>query len=213
MQVRTFINLLKDHYSFRKWFLPIFIGGFSLILFYSDFPLPHGDDLFFAGTAVHYAKTGDFQNPGVLDYTAQFSEIQKPYWLVPLHMRALGWWLSLTNISDASIRSYVLLCIILTSIVLIKWSESLKDKSELVSYLIPIIVTFGFRWSLRPECTAIPLWTIGAFFLFHSLTKKKLWLGGSFLGLACLASQILIVPSAFLITASLFKIRKFIITY
>lgn len=170
-----------------------------------DFPLPHGDDLFFAGTAVHFAETGNFLNPGVLDYTAKFSEIQKPYWFVPLHMRSLGWWLSLTGVSDASIRIYVLLCIVITSLALIKWSKIAQDKSNLIPYLIPIIITFGFRWSLRPECTAIPLWTIGAFFLFHSHSKSKFWFGVSFLGLACLTSQILIVPSAFLVGGSIFK--------
>ena len=170
-----------------------------------DFPLPHGDDLFFAGTAVHFAETGNFLNPGVLDYTAEFSEIQKPYWFVPLHMRSFGWWLSLTGVSDTSIRIYVLLCILVTSLALIKWSKIAQDKSTLIPYLIPIIITFGFRWSLRPECTAIPLWTIGAFFLFRSHSKSKFWLGVSFLGLACLASQILIVPSAFMVCASILK--------
>ncbi|MAL85857.1 MAG: hypothetical protein CMI23_05825, partial [Opitutae bacterium] len=64
MQVDTTINLMKERLFVKKWSLPIFLGVFSLFLFYSDFPLPYGDDLFFAGTAVHYAKTGDFLNPG-----------------------------------------------------------------------------------------------------------------------------------------------------
>ena len=205
MRVNTCLNLLKFHSPNGNWQLSLFLGTFSFVLFYSDFPLPHGDDLFFSGTAVHYAETGNFLNPGVLDYTAEFSEIQKPYWFVPLHMRSLGWWLSLTGVSDTSIRIYVLLCIVLTSLLFIKWSKIALDNSTLVPYLIPVIIAFGFRWSLRPECTAIPLWTIGAYFLFHSQSKSKFWLGVSFLGLACLASQILIVPSAFLVGASIFK--------
>tara|TARA_B100000989_G_scaffold51893_1_gene34574 strand:+ start:2324 stop:3727 length:1404 start_codon:yes stop_codon:yes gene_type:complete len=205
MQVRILLNLLKDHLSFRKSILPIFLIAFSLFLFYSDFPLPHGDDLFFAGTSVHYAQTGNFLNPGVLDYTAEFSEIQKPYWFVPLHMRTLGWWLYLTDISDQSIRIYILLCIIITSLVFIKWSKISLSEPKIIPYLIPIIVTFGFRWSLRPESTAIPLWTIGAFLIFHSCDKKKFWFGVSFLGLACLASQILFIPSACIVLASLTK--------
>ena len=196
---------MKERLFVKKWSLPIFLGVFSLFLFYSDFPLPYGDDLFFAGTAVHYAKTGDFLNPGALDYTAKFSDIQKPYWFVPLHMRTLGWWLSLTNISDTSIRIYVLFCVIITSLVLIKWSKNSLKVLNIITLLIPIIVTFGFRWSLRPECTAIPLWTLGVFFLIHALTKKQLWLGVSFLGLGCLTSHILIIPSAFLIIASFLK--------
>ena len=205
MQVRALLNLLKDRPFLRKSLLPIFLGVFSLFLFYSDFPLPHGDDLFFAGTAVHYAQTGNYLNLGVLDYTAEFSEIQKPYYFVPLHMRTLGWWLYLTNISDSSIRIYILLCLIITILVLIKWSKISLREPKIIPYLIPIIVTFGFRWSLRPESTAIPLWTIGAFLIFHSYDKKKFWFGVSFLGLACLASQILLVPSACIILASIVK--------
>lgn len=205
MRVNTCLNLLNSHPANGNWLLVLFLGIFSLVLFYSDFPLPYGDDLFFTGTAVHFAETGNFLNPGVLDYTAKFSEIQKPYWFVPLHMRSLGWWLSLTGVSDTSIRIYVLLCIVVTSLALIKWSKIAQDKSNLIPYLIPIIITFGFRWSLRPECTAIPLWTIGAYFLFHSHSKSKFWLGISSLGLACLASQILIIPSASLVGASFFK--------
>ena len=93
MRVNTCLNLLNSHPANGNWLLVLFLGIFSLVLFYSDFPLPYGDDLFFAGTAVHFAETGNFLNPGVLDYTAEFSEIQKPYWFVPLHMRSLGWWL------------------------------------------------------------------------------------------------------------------------
>ena len=205
MRVNTCLNLLNSHPANGNWLLVLFLGIFSLVLFYSDFPLPYGDDLFFAGTAVHFAETGNFLNPGVYDYTEHFSEVRKPYWFVPLHMRSLGWWLFLTGVSDTSIRIYVLLCIVVTILAIIKWSKIAQDKSNLIPYLIPIIIAFGFRWSLRPECTAIPLWTIGAYFLFHSHSKSKFWLGVSFLGLACLASQILIVPSAFLVGASIFR--------
>ena len=131
--------MFKECSVIRKLMPPVFWGIFSMILFYSDFPLPHGDDLFFAGTAVHYAETGNFLNPGVYDYTEQFSEVRKPYWFVPLHMRLLGLWLCLTDISDTSIRIYVLLCIIITSNVLIKWFEISNHHSILISFLIPII--------------------------------------------------------------------------
>ena len=110
MRVNTCVNLLKFHSLNRNWQLAIFLGILTTVLFYSDFPLPHGDDLFFAGTAVHYADSGNFLNPGVYEYTGQFSKIRKPYWFVPLHMRSLGWWLFLTGVSDTSIRICILLC-------------------------------------------------------------------------------------------------------
>ena len=179
-----------------------------VLFYYLDFPLPHGDDLFFAGTAAHYAQTGNFINPGVIDYTSQFSEIQKPYWFVPLHMRLLGWWLSITNISDISIRIYVLFCIMITTIFTNKWCRTSQLHSKFSTYLVPIIIIFGFRWSLRPECTAIPLFTIGLFYLFQNDNSKNIWLGTSFLGLSSLSSQILVIPTVFIAINSLFQKQK-----
>lgn len=183
----------------RKYLIALFLGILTTILFYSDFPLPHGDDLFFAGTAVHYAETGNFLNPGVYDYTGQFSEIRKPYWFVPLHMRLIGLWLSLTGISDASIRLYVLLCIIITSYLLIKWFEISNHQSILISFLIPIIITFGFRWSLRPECTAIPLLVTSLFLLFNYKNRWSQFIALIFLVLSILSSQIILFLTAPLI--------------
>ena len=191
MRVNTCLNLLNSHPANGNWLMVLFLGIFSLVLFYSDFPLPHGDDLFFAGTAVHFAETGNFLNPGVYDYTGQFSEIQKPYWFVPLHMRLLGLWLSVNGISDASIRIYVLLCIILTSYLLIKWFEISKNQSIVISFLIPIIIPFSFRWSLRPECTAIPLLITGLFLLFNYKNRWSQFFALIFLGLSILSSQII----------------------
>ena len=68
--------MFKENLISRKYLVALFIGVLTTILFYSDFPLPHGDDLFFVGTSVHYAETGNFLNPGVYDYTEQFSEVQ-----------------------------------------------------------------------------------------------------------------------------------------
>ncbi len=176
-----------------------YILSFWVFLFWSDFPLPHGDDLFFAGTAVHYADTGEFENPGVYEYTAHFSEIRKPYWFVPLHMRSLGWWIGITDASDHWIRIYVLVCVAITTIFLILWAQKKCDKPFIFLWTLPIIVAFGFRWSLRPECTAIPLLIIGAFVLSLEPTRKSTWVGISFLGLSSLASQIMVIPSACLI--------------
>lgn len=184
--------MFNDSLMSKKYLLALFLGVLTTILFYSDFPLPHGDDLFFAGTAVHYADSGNFLNPGVYDYTVQFSEIRKPYWFVPLHMRLLGLWLSLTGVSDASIRIYVLLCIILTSYLLIKWFEISKNHSILISFLIPIIITFSFRWSLRPECTAIPLLVSSLFLLFNYKNRWSQFFALIFLGLSILSSQIIL---------------------
>lgn len=176
----------------KKYSIALFLGILTTVLFYSDFPLPHGDDLFFAGTAVHYAETGNFLNPGVYDYTEQFSEVRKPYWFVPLHMRLLGLWLCLTDISDTSIRIYVLLCIIITSYVLIKWFEISNQHSVLISFLLPIIITFGFRWSLRPECTAIPLLVTSLFLLFNYKDRWSQLIALIFLVLSTLSSQIVL---------------------
>ena len=184
--------MFKENLISRKFLVALFIGVLTTILFYSDFPLPHGDDLFFVGTAVHYADSGNFLNPGVYDYTEQFSEIRKPYWFVPLHMRLLGLWLSLTGTSDASIRIYVLLSIIITSYLLIKWFEISKNQSILISFLIPIIITFGFRWSLRPECTAIPLLVTSLFLLFNYNNRWSQFFALIFLGLSTLSSQIIL---------------------
>ena len=184
--------MFKENLISRKYLVALFIGVLTTILFYSDFPLPHGDDLFFVGTAVHYADSGNFLNPGVYDYTEQFSEIRKPYWFVPLHMRLLGLWLSLTGTSDASIRIYVLLSIIITSYLLIKWFEISKNQSILISFLIPIIITFGFRWSLRPECTAIPLLVTSLFLLFNYNNRWSQFFALIFLGLSTLSSQIIL---------------------
>ena len=184
--------MFKENLISRKYLVALFIGVLTTILFYSDFPLPHGDDLFFVGTAVHYADSGNFLNPGVYDYTEQFSEIRKPYWFVPLHMRLLGLWLSLTGTSDASIRIYVLLSIIITSYLLIKWFEISKNQSILISFLIPIIITFGFRWSLRPECTAIPLLVTSLFLLFNYNNRWSQLFALIFLGLSTLSSQIIL---------------------
>ena len=184
--------MFKENLMSRKYLVALFIGVLTTILFYSDFPLPHGDDLFFVGTAVHYADSGNFLNPGVYDYTEQFSEIRKPYWFVPLHMRLLGLWLSLTGTSDASIRIYVLLSIIITSYLLIKWFEISKNQSILISFLIPIIITFGFRWSLRPECTAIPLLVTSLFLLFNYNNRWSQFFALIFLGLSTLSSQIIL---------------------
>ena len=184
--------MFKENLISRKFLVALFIGVLTTILFYSDFPLPHGDDLFFVGTAVHYADSGNFLNPGVYDYTEQFSEIRKPYWFVPLHMRLLGLWLSLTGTSDASIRIYVLLSIIITSYLLIKWFEISKKQSFLISFLIPIIITFGFRWSLRPECTAIPLLVTSLFLLFNYNNRWSQFFALIFLGLSTLSSQIIL---------------------
>ena len=187
------MKFLNYSHLFRKFLKALYLGIFTTVLFYSDFPLPHGDDLFFAGTSVHYAETGNFLNPGVYDYTMQFSEIQKPYWFVPLHMRLLGLWLSYTDISDASIRIYVLLCIIITSYLLIKWFELSKYQSILISFLIPIIITFGFRWSLRPECTAIPLLVTSLFLLFNYKNRWSQLFALIFLGLSTLSTQIILL--------------------
>ena len=184
--------MFKECSVIRKLMPLVFWGIFSMILFYSDFPLPHGDDLFFAGTAVHYAETGNFLNPGVYDYTEQFSEVRKPYWFVPLHMRLLGLWLCLTDISDTSIRIFVLLCIFITSNVLINWFKISNHHSILISFLIPIIITFGFRWSLRPECTAIPLLVTSLFFLFNFENRWSQFIALIFLGLSTLSSQIIL---------------------
>ena len=184
--------MFKENLISRKFLVALFIGVLTTILFYSDFPLPHGDDLFFVGTAVHYADSGNFLNPGVYDYTEQFSEIRKPYWFVPLHMRLFGLWLSLTGTSDASIRIYVLLSIIITSYLLIKWFEISKNQSILISFLIPIIITFGFRWSLRPECTAIPLLVTSLFLLFNYNNRWSQFFALIFLGLSTLSSQIIL---------------------
>ena len=176
----------------RKLFNALYLGVFTTVLFYSDFPLPHGDDLFFAGTSVHYAETGNFLNPGVYDYTQQFSVVKKPYWFVPLHMRLLGLWLGFTETSDTLIRIYVLLCIIITSFVIIKWFGLSNQNSILISLIIPIIVAFGFRWSLRPECTAIPLLVTSLFFLFNYKNKWYQLFGLMFLGLSTLSTQIIL---------------------
>ena len=193
------MKLLNESLVFRNFLLITFGGVFSLFLFYSDFPLPHGDDLFFVGTAIHYAETGNFLNPGVYDYTEQFSEVRKPYWFVPLHMRLLGLWLCLTEISDTSIRMYVLICIIITSFVLIKWFEITNHRSIIISVLIPIIVAFGFRWSLRPECTAIPLLVTSLFLLFNYKNRWSQFIALIFLGLSTLSTQIILFLSAPLI--------------
>jgi hypothetical protein len=183
---------LNDRHLLKTFLIALYLGIFTMFLFYSDFPLPHGDDLFFAGTSVHYAETGNFLNPGVYDYTMQFSEIQKPYWFVPLHMRLLGLWLSYSDISDASIRIYVLLCIIITSYLLIKWFEISKNQSTFISFLIPIIITFGFRWSLRPECTAIPLLVTSLFLIFNYKNRWSQLFALIFLGLSTLSTQIIL---------------------
>lgn len=207
----AFINVKGLMKIENKWilisFFLIYLVGFLGLLLLKDFPLPHGDDLFFAGTAIHYASTGEFQNPGVHDYTSFFSEIEKPYWFVTLHPRILGAWLNLREISDIWMRGYVILCIGVTTMFTALLMKN-HNRFSIIIWFIPIIIAFGFRWSHRPETTAIPLFIIGYYLIVTKSADKYNYLAYSFIGLSCITSQIIVIPSIMLIIMQLINVRK-----
>ena len=175
-----------------KWIIFIlYILSLYAWLLLKDFPLPHGDDLFFVGTGVNYATTGEFKNPGAAEYMAEFSDIDRPYWFVPLYPRSLGMWLAVLGVSDLSVRLFTITCIMLTTLCLLLTIRRSKHISWMI-WFIPLIMIFGHRWSLRPESLAI-LFLFSGFAIMSSEfkhTKLKSYLAYTLLGLSCITSQL-----------------------
>ena len=199
----------KKVYNQKKYVI-LYFTFYYLILLRIGFPLPYGDDLFFLGTSLNYEMTGEYLNPGVEDFCLKFGDIKKPYWFVPFHMQMMGWWLKITGITDLTVRLYLILCIFITTFFIWLIARQKKSDTILVLLFLPIIVSFGYTWSFRPECTAIPLFTIGVYYLQRNRNLSSKWCGISSLGLCTLSSQILIIPSALIIVSDYLENKNYI---
>ena len=199
----------KRFYLNNNYIIYYFIFYYSILL-KLGFPLPYGDDLFFLGTSLHYERTGEYLNPGVEDFCLSFSDINKPYWFVPLHMQMMGWWLKLTGITDLTVRLYIILCSFITTFFVWLLAKQYRSDKLLTVLFLPLIISFGYTWSFRPECTAIPLFIIGLYLIQKKKNFITIWGAISCFGLSTISSQILLIPSVLMIISNYLDNKNYI---
>ena len=157
------------------------------------YPLAQGDDLFFTGTAAWFAKYNQFENPLAHDLLRQLNEYNyKPYWFVTFHPWILGWWLKIVGISNLSILIFVNGYSLVSVLALDRIINVIKGH-QIVKFVLPFVIYFGFANSLRPDGLGITFFLVGLLYLLKSNLKFYYQLlSFLFMGLACITWQYLV---------------------
>jgi hypothetical protein len=121
-------------------------------------PLPHVDDLFFVGPALHLVSEGSLANPLIRLWhpAAAVSFLLQP----PFYPRLLAGWLTLTGISGEALRAFQCLCLAGTSIAAQALGVRLGFRPSLLvpaAFLVPLATS-----GLRHDALGLALLAIGA---------------------------------------------------
>lgn len=173
------------------WFYAIAWIAFWIWLATLGFPGPRGlDDVFYGGTAVHWAKTGVLANPWISDWLrVNGLPENRLYIYPPLHFLALGAWARVFGISALSFLAFQICSLAGSS--LLAAIFFLRTETKLLAFASPFVLT-AYLWDVgvRSETTAVVLLLGGCGLLLWR--SRATWFGAGFLLAAtCCASPVL----------------------
>lgn len=167
------------------WFL--FLG--TLLLWWTGYPPPHLDDLFFTGASVELARSGHLANPWIEPWLRSLGT-DSFFVMPPVLPYTLALWVKWFGVSSGSIRAFHLGVQLLLQLLVYR-TLRLAGGSILVGLAAAGVTwLFAIDYGLRPDALAVLLIVLGQ--LAFCRNRPAWWTAGGFLA----ASAVLVHPLA-----------------
>ncbi|MEM1157467.1 MAG: hypothetical protein AAF649_01180 [Verrucomicrobiota bacterium] len=165
IQIHTYIHPLLRQKPLYWCF--IILSCSWLILWYAGYPLPNGDDGFFTGTAIHFAKTGILYNPWIEGFYGWFSTVADDRFFLqpPGHSALMACWINIFGVSSASLTGYACFwgwaAASSAGLLMLRWNHH----TYVFGAAAVVISLWALGRGLRPESAGLAL-TLWGFLLY-----------------------------------------------